>query len=232
MLHVEKTTFFFIILFSFISCLSNDINPDNNKEVNIMKPRMDWEILKALKGEFYTNKRDELMTSTKDLTKYMEKFSESDNWEDVIQASIITGWINHKDLYLQLFAEFDNIDPKAEKTKVAGMSRIWDGYATKAINEYKKSILPLCWEALLKYTHTMEKWKIITFIYMLCAVPDELSLHVLEQFIETTDDPAYYDIILFELERTPWTGLKEWFTDLHNKHKTLVEKIEKQLNKL
>jgi hypothetical protein len=226
-----KNAFFLIALSCLINYTCLKTYADVNKEVKKMDQEMEWEILKALKGEFYTKKREKIISSTPDLRKQLEIHLQSDSREDVIQARIILGWDDYKDVYLQLFTEFDSIDPDLEKKKVAGMNRIWDGYALKAKNEYKKSILPLCWEMLLKNVNIIEKWKIITFIYMTCAVPDELSLHVLQQFIETTHDPDYYDIIFFELERSSWTGLNEWYTNLKNKHNVLLEKIEQQLMK-
>ncbi len=110
---------------------------------------------------------------------------------------ILAGWASHRDMYDQVLAELDAVDiAYIGQTRDGIVANVRDVFAWKAANVYKSAILPLCWEALLKYRNEWPDWKVITFLRMLRAlayavpdaIPDEGLAEALMEFAEGFND--------------------------------------------
>lgn len=144
-------------------------------------------LIARAKGDLYQKEKEKILRSEEHVSALLEKSRDSDQWEDHIAASIVEGWFTHGKLYETVLGEIASIDADKYQQTVKGIEDVWDTYSVRAFNSYKKDILPLCWEMILKFGNQYEQWKIITFLYMIAAVPDTRSIEPLMWFIENTD---------------------------------------------
>lgn len=183
----------FLVVQTFLSgCL--DVNagyPADSGKNNLMKGDEMNDVrlflIARAQGDLYQKEKEKLLSSAEYVSALLEESRDSDQWEDHIAASIIDGWHKHGKLYEIVLGEIESIDAEKYRQTVKGIEDVWDTYSVKAFNNYKKDILPLCWEMILKFGNQYEEWKIITFLYMISALPDERSIEPVMHLIENTD---------------------------------------------
>jgi hypothetical protein len=168
-----------------------------------MSPWTEFEELMRHTGEPYRALRTAILTHAPDLEARLQAERERPAWRSQIFAEILAGWRNHRDMYESVLAELDAVDVAWESKKVTGISGVWDRFALRAQREYQAAILPLCWEVLLARDEEWPDWKVVTFLRMLEAVPDDRSIEPLIAFVETTRPPALRGVGADALSRQP-----------------------------
>jgi hypothetical protein len=158
----------------------------NQKGVN-MAQSVSLEVLSQLEGPVYTAERNQALENA-DALKAAEARVADPAWKVQIQAKILRGWAAERALYDQILAELDAVDVETERKTAVGLFRIWDIYALRAQKEYRERVLPLAWEAVLKFWAEWPTWKTVTFLHMISAVPVEESIEpVIAVLIRATD---------------------------------------------
>lgn len=169
----------------------------------------EFEETQRLAGSAYDAHRDTLLKSTQDLEAKLLAYRQSQAWQTAITATILDGWRKHAALYQSVLNELNSIDIDWERKKVTGIAGIWEAFALRAHQEFKTDILPLCWEVILKHGADWPQWKVITFLRMMEAVPDERSVEPLIAFLETATDTAMQDVAAQTLKRQPGVKARE-----------------------
>ena len=170
---------------------------------NNMNQWTEFERLKQLTGSAYQRERDAILQTTPDIKSRLKDYHAHQDWHFRILAQILEGWADHKRLYRQVLAELDAVDVEQESKTVVGISRVWDSFALRAKNEYKHDVLPLCWEALLKYVNVWPEWRLITFLRMVAVLPDGRSVEPVLHFMERTNEPGSIDLAGTVLQLLP-----------------------------
>lgn len=178
----------------------------NGQETNLWP---EFEQAKLLAGPAYDAHRDALLNSTPDLEAKLLAYRQGQPWQTPITAAMLDGWRKHAALYKSVLDELNSIDIEWERKKVTGMAGIWEAFALRAHQEFKTDILPLCWEVILKHAADWPQWKVITFLRMMEAVPDERSVDPLISFLETASDAAMQDVAAQTLKRQPTLKARE-----------------------
>lgn len=178
----------------------------NGQDTNLWP---EFEQAKRLAGPAYDAHRDALLKGTQDLDAKLLAYRQSHPWQTAITAAMLDGWRKHTALYKSVLHELNSIDIDWERKKVSGIAGIWEAFALRAHQEYKTDILPLCWEVILKHAADWPPWKVITFLRMMEAVPDEQSVEPLIAFLETAPDAAMQDVAAQTLKRQPSIKARE-----------------------
>ncbi|MDC0716684.1 hypothetical protein [Nannocystis bainbridge] len=140
--------------------------------------------LRRLHGEDYAHQRDRVLVDQTAVMTYLPAFAGDPDWLWRTLAAIVRGWSEHAALYRQVLAELDQVNVEAEGKRVTGISRIWTQYAMNARRVYGPAILPLCWEVILKFGDLWPRWKVVTFLEMIGAVPKAESVEPVLTFME------------------------------------------------
>ena len=159
-----------------------------------MSQWIEFDMLRQSRGAAYRQQRDAILRSTPDLKRRVGNYQTNPEWEVRIIARILEGWADHGQLYTQILAELDAVDVRRESATIIGISRIWDAFGLRAGTEFGAEILPLCWEALLKFVNVWPDWKVITFLHMIASLPDENSVEPTVFFMEQTNDSGAQDL--------------------------------------
>ncbi len=144
------------------------------------------------------------------------------DWESIIQEQILLGWENQKDSYLQLLTGIDTINVAQEEKKCGGMAAVYGIYYSTARRNYSEAILPLCWEAVLKFDGYWPGWKIMIFLYMLRAYPTEDSIAPVFHLLTTTHDREVRHESSEVLAKLPKDAVKARLPALIEKHKEIL----------
>jgi hypothetical protein len=140
---------------------------------------VDFEALKSLRGEPYTDQRDRLLAAGPELRARLAVRERGPEWEDAVQAKILLGWLDHRATYEALLRDLDQEDPAAAQRTAVGLNLIWNAYADRAMHELKEVVLPLSWEAILRYADELPMWKIVAHLRMIGAAAHPLSVEPL-----------------------------------------------------
>ncbi|MCP4349979.1 MAG: hypothetical protein GY795_31240 [Desulfobacterales bacterium] len=181
-----------------------------------------WESFEKLKikmGNDYLKDREYLLHSIPDIKERVQSYQDDSNWQNRILAGILAGWSDHDKLYSKVLADLDAVDLERELQTVTGISGVWNKFALTAQNEYKSDILPLCWESLMKFHNEWPEWKLITFMRMIVAVPDEKSIYPLISLIENTSNSRLQQSAGRSLARLPKQDVKKQVEQALKRHK-------------
>lgn len=140
--------------------------------------------LRGLHGEDYARQRDLVLADPTAATTYLPTYAGDPDWLWRTLAAIVRGWSEHAALYRQVLAELDQVDVAAEGRKITGITRIWTRYRMRARDVYGPAILPLCWEVILEFGDLWPRWKVITFLEMIGAVPRTESVEPVLTFMQ------------------------------------------------
>lgn len=143
--------------------------------------------LMSLRGEPYIAAREEVLAS-KGLRDRLTPLLGDASWETVIQAKILLGWHDQRRLYEGVLRDLDAENPAAAERTVSGLNLIWNRYAKRTKTELGEAILPLSWEAILRLSGDMPEWRVITFLRMIGAAPNALSVEPLIAYINAAPD--------------------------------------------
>lgn len=143
----------------------------------------DFDNLKRLKGNEYRVQRDSIIATTSDLETKLQNYLKSTDWEDVIHSKILLAWSKHRLLYTDVLKRLNNVDVATVRQNIIGMNQVFNEFALDAQTKWGTSILPLCWEQIMKFHHEIPDWHIITYIQMIETVPDSQSIDPLLFFI-------------------------------------------------
>ena len=137
-----------------------------------------WEAFQAVKeatGARYVRLRDELLREP-NLAERLKARRASKDWRTALTARVLQGWLDHAQVYRKFLADMDSVDIENERRSVAGVARVWDGFARLARTKLKLRALPLAWEIVLKRSDDWAAWKVITALKILWVVPHKLSV--------------------------------------------------------
>lgn len=144
----------------------------------------EFEALRGLHGEDYARQRDRVLADRTAVMAYLPTYAGDPDWLWRTLAAIVRGWSEHAALYRQVLAELDQVNVAAESQQVTGISRIWTVFGMNARIDYGPAILPLCWEVILKFGDLWPRWKVITFLEMIGAVPQAKSVEPVLTFMQ------------------------------------------------
>ncbi len=171
-------------------------------------------LIARAEGDLYQKEKEKLLSSEEHVSALLEESRDSDQWEYHIAASIIDGWRKHGKLYETVLGEIEAIDAEKYRQTVKGI---------------EKDILPLCWEMILKFGNQYEQWKIITFLYMISAVPDERSIEPLMWFIENTDSEELRQRAARAITFLPKDAVKTRLKQTEEQHNELIKTVKDAL---
>jgi hypothetical protein len=160
----------------------------SEKECTMMDISRQFAILTHINRGAYQYERDALLGSPQDLNTLIADNAARPEWHNQVQAEILKGWLQHREMYASILRELEAVNVEQESKTVVGISRIWDAYALKAQKKYGRAVLPLAWEAILKFESYWPDWKVITFLKMIAAVPDVQSIEPILWLLESTDN--------------------------------------------
>ncbi len=170
--------------------LKSVANTSQHEEKETMNEEFVFEVLKSFQGSLYDQELQRWKGTISPPKEWLKPHKDSDDWRTAVTAMILIGWIEHGPMYNELLANLDAEDIESAGRSAAGLNLIWDKYRHLAETKFKKDILPLCWEVILKHSTSWPNWKVVTFFRMMEAVPHEDSLEPLIWFIENTDNDA------------------------------------------
>lgn len=159
-----------------------------------MSQWVEFDMLRQSRGAAYAQQRDAILRSTPDIKRRVSGYQTDAEWEVRIMARILEGWADHGQLYAQILAELDAVDVRRESATIVGISRVWDDFGLRAGTRYGEEILPLCWEALIKFVNVWPDWKVTTFLTMIASLPNENSVEPVLFFMEQTNDYGSQDL--------------------------------------
>ncbi len=188
-----------------------------------------FEIFTRINTQAYESMRNELLDQPKELTNVIKTNASSTQWPDRIHAGILNGWSQHRDMYLSILKELDAVDVEMESKTVVGISRIWDAYALRAKEKYGSAVLPLAWEVILKFESSWPDWKVITFFYMIGAVPDVQSIDPMVWVLERTDSSLIRQIAGKTLAKLPKEEVTGQMQQLSEKSVHILQVIDNTL---
>jgi hypothetical protein len=174
-----------------------------NREKPHMNEWFEFEALKALTGAPYEAARRKWQTALVPERARLAALAADHDWRTATQARILIGWIDHGAEYDTLLQRLDAEDVQRAGRTAAGLSSIWDRYQREAATRLRETVLPLCWESLLKHADDWPSWKLIAFVRMLVGVPHVASAEPLIWFLEHADDEPVARTATQALARLP-----------------------------
>ena len=140
-----------------------------------MTPLDPFDELRRLEGQAYGQAR-EAAGAADDLRRLAAPHRTSVAWQDRTLARILDGWSDNGPLYRRLLDELDAVDVEQQQRTLTGLHGLWERYEARARDDYQQDVLPLCWEAIVKFQHAWPPWKLITFQRMLGQLPSRDSV--------------------------------------------------------
>lgn len=199
------------------------------KEKTMMDQTLQFTMLTQLSGDAYLSQRNDLLSSRIDMQGFVPLQKVALPWQNNIQAKVLIGWQQHQALYVSVIHELSAIDPEAESKTVAGISRIWNMYGLKTSKEYQEDILPLAWEVILKLHNNWPEWKVVTFLHMLAAQPDEASVTPVIWLMENTQNETIREFAGFTLSKLPKRASEAGMLSITQKHIAIQAVIDNAL---
>ncbi len=234
----------FLLCFQSINIFAKAIISDT-VDVKMKESKMTiyQDVIKRFKythDEYYVEMREAFLNDTTLVSQWLTVCSNqnlSDQpEEDLIIIEIIKGWIVNREVYESFLDIVDNTDYKSSIPTRGGIVTTWDGHAYFARENYKETILPLCWEAMLKYDK--HYWKMLSYVSTIQYIPHPLSLKPLLAFMDRTSDEYVHNYTFRRMISISTVMEKEEFltviNDYQKKHKSLnkeVDYLEKSLLK-
>ncbi len=197
-----------------------------------MKRWLELEILAEITGNAYDIKKEEFLSQTSDIKIKLRNFASHQNWQTACTAQILLGCLEHRKLYKEVLKELDAVDVESEQKTAGGISRIWNMYALKARDQYKKNILPKCWEVIMKHHCDLEHWKLITFLAMLGAIPNKFSIEPLVNFMKNSNDAFLVDYAAQRLGGFPEAMVRSHLEQFKKGQQDILKAIEGAIFKL
>jgi hypothetical protein len=188
-----------------------------------------FDVLCQTGGATYQQQRDQLLADPARLQQHIADYEAAPHWRQRVCSRILSGWLSHRQMYLAILEELDRVDVAWEQKGVAGLSRVWDAYALKTQREYGKDVLPLAWEAVLKWGDELPEWKVITFLHMLAAVPVEDSVDVIVWLLSNTERAGLREAAGAALSRMPASLVKPRLEALSAKTEHVQHVIQEAL---
>jgi hypothetical protein len=164
--------------------------------------------LRGLHGDDYARQRDLVLADRASMTTRLADYEKDPDWMWRTLAAIVRGWSVHSALYLQVLTELDQVDVAGESRKVTGISRIWTKYGMNARIDYGPAILPLCHEVILKFGDLWPRWKVITFLEMIGAVPQADSVEPVLTFMKEVAPVDLFDAAANTLRDLPTAAVQ------------------------
>jgi len=199
------------------------------KECTMMDISRQFTILTQINRGEYQYERDALLGSTQDLNSLIAVNASSPEWRNQVQAEILEGWLQHREMYISILRELEAVNVEQERKTVVGISRIWDAYALKAQKEYGRAVLPLAWEVILKFESYWPDWKVITFLRMIADVPDVRSIEPVLWLLENTDNKHLRQAAGKTLSKLPQEAVKLRIQQLSEKSGHIRQVIDDTL---
>lgn len=226
--HISALFIMYIGIATFSAVHANTTTYET-KEKTMMDQQMQFTMLTQLSGEAYLFQRNALLSHRVDVTTFLPLQTNEVSWQHQIQAQILTGWQKHHLLYTSIIKELGAVDAETESKTAIGISRIWDKYALKTQKEYHEDILPLAWEVVLKLHEHWPDWKVITFLHILAAEPNEASVAPTIWLLENTLNDSIRDAAGFALSKLPKQSSVEGMQSLTQKHISIQSVIDEAL---
>ncbi len=156
-----------------------------------------------LEGRPYIELRDRILASSQLLQPILNQPEAGEAWQVRIHREILRGWLEHRDLFLRVQADLNNINVETERKKITGVSGVWTRFSALASRVYKEPVLPLCWEAILKLRGFVPEWQLLTYLHMVSVLPHPLSVEPVAGFIERSQEAGSADLAGRVLEALP-----------------------------
>ncbi|MCP3868899.1 MAG: hypothetical protein GY703_12540 [Gammaproteobacteria bacterium] len=207
------------------------VNPcfaDGQKENEVMSTKSLFILLTATKGGVYQAYRDQWLAAPEAnrVIRSDELPGEAD-WEADTQKKILLGWEENRDLYSTVLKAIDDVDVAFRMKTVAGMAGVYGEYYRRAQSEYQDRILPLCWEAALKFDGHWPGWKIMTFLHMLRALPNDRSVDPVLHVLTTSNSREVRETAAKVLAALPPQPLKSQLPELTKKHQNITDLLNR-----
>lgn len=195
-----------------------------DKENKIMNTESLFILLTTTKGSVYQGYRDQWLADKAASRAFLSGKRPIDAaWESRIQEKILLGWDKNGDLYSSVLKKIDGIDVAFQLKTVSGMAGVYGEYYRRAKSEYLDPILPLCWEACLKFDGHWPDWKVMIFLHMLRALPNELSVDPVFHVLTTSDNIEVRETAAKVLTALPPSLVKARLPALTEKHQSITD---------
>jgi hypothetical protein len=189
-----------------------------------MDTKLLFELLTVTKGSVYQAYRNQLLANKAANQEFLLGVeSTGDDWKVRIQEKILLGWERNEDLYLSVLKKIDGIDVEFQLKTVAGMAAVYGEYYRRAQKEYLDLILPLCWEAILKFDGKWPEWKIMIFLHMLRSLPNDISVNPVLHVLTTSDSREVRETAAKVLSVLPSNLVKVRLPALMEKYQNIID---------
>ncbi len=198
-----------------------------DREEENMDIQLLFEGLKATRADAYIAYREAWTARKEAAAKFLaNKEAAGKAWQGVVQKEILEGWSRHETLYRSVLKKIEEVDVTFQTKTCGGMASIYGVFYRLTKTEYLGRILPLCWESVLKFDGTWPDWKIMTFLHMMRALPDKLSVEPAFHALCTSDSKQVRETAAEVLSELPRDQVKARLAPLIEKHRGIAQLLE------